>query len=914
MSYCPEMVFLRKAGMKRVWLFAVMVVLLIGGSLSAQKVMYVSCEATVDGDGSKGRPFRTIGEAQAAVRDIRSKGQLPDGATVVIGGGTYVLEAPLTFTPADSGSAGAPVAYKAASDETVVLSGGQVVSGWEPFDDRLWAARIGKGLAFNQLFIDGERRQRARTPNAGFLRTDGPIEPPVPRWLIQPKKKGMGGKGFRFKRGDIRRWDNLSEVVVTAMHQWTSTKHWIKEIDFDSRVVVFTNGFHWDFGYWELKQRYFLENYFEALDAPGEWYYDREAGMLYYQPLTGEDMGEIRAVIPWLKRVVVFDGRPEQGEFVEHVTLAGLSVQHSRWEGKKWSYQEYAQANDMLSNAGVWARGMRNCRIVDCEVAHIGEHGVWLDEGCQHNTIRRCDVHDIGGGGIYVGHGGWKARCTPGRNDNYYVHHNIIDNNFIHDVTNVYLGAIGVWIGSSSHNRVSHNEICDMNYMGVNVGWCWNLSPASAHHNIVEYNHIHHIARRMLTDTGGIYTLGISPGTMIRNNVIHDVYGYPYHAHTNGIYNDEGSTGIVWEDNVVYNVSSAGYNLHWGRDLTVRNNVFAFYDDYGMNLGRGTRGRGGNAVTIERNIFYGDVREVAHITGSHQDYVVRNNVYYNTDGDVTFLGDTEIGGGNVVADPKFRDAEACDFGLKPDSPARKLGFELIETADVGLYGEQEWVERPGMIERQPAEAPEPPAYERKIDDDFEGYLAGAGVAYPEFPLNCTLAIEGESMIEVAAGTASGGRKSLRFVDAAGIKPYNPHLYYEREYVGGRVSFSCDLMNDAESPARITLDLRDYHVEGSSYVSGPKIEISAGGEVKVSGRVLGSVEPGRWFTVGVEFPLGSGAKSCTARLSGDGTSSNEVEGISLDKRFCRLDWVGILSVSKGRAMFYVDNIALDHRVD
>jgi hypothetical protein len=834
-------------------------------------------------------PFATVSRAQEFVREMkRSEAGLTAPVNIFLRGGVYRLSRPLVFTEEDSGTERYPVCYQAYPGEEPVISGGTVVGGWEQEGD-LWKTSIPLGREFNQLFVNGARRTRARIPNKGaFLRTD-----------FRPSGSEDSTRSFYFKAGDLENWSNLSDAIVVVYHSWETSIHHISTLDLEARRVSFREKAPWGFGdKWEQQQRYYVENVFEGLDEPGEWYLNRESGMLYYYPMPDESMETAATVAPLITGPLVeFAGDPAAGSFVEHLHFKGISFQHSNAQLQSITNPKQAEIHQ---SGLIQARGLRKSGFEDCEITHAGAHGIWLGAGCSDNGIERCHLHDLGGGGVYIG-GGW------GVNDEFPAGGTVVDNNFIHDGSALFHGAHGVWIGKSSNNRITHNEISNFDYTGISCGWSWNFQPSTANHNAIEYNHIHHLGNGDgLSDMGGVYTLGVSPGTTIRHNHIHDIYSYEHVSYASGIYFDQGSSDILAENNLVYNIRSCPLFMHFGANCVVRNNILAFG---GLSQVHRCREDQRSHWIIERNIIYSDTAPILDGPWTDGDWRIGNNLYWSTAGNPIFAGmdfdqwkEAGNDAGSVVADPLFADPENGDFSLQMNSPAFAQGFQPIDISRAGLVGDSEWTGFSEQFPNRPLhDVPPPP--ERPVDYDFEADAAGLG---PAFGGKIVTNGGGDSVL-VDAQTAAGGNQSLRFTDAPGQpRKWAPHLCCTKTFSEGTVRLSFDLRNSPEAPAGIQVILRQY--DGASYINGLVVAVDPDGSIAVNNVSLGAIASGEWVHVEADIGLGSGfSGTCRVVLNGQEPAARELP--LMNPEFQRIDWVGILSTSDAATVFNIDNLKM-----
>lgn len=877
-------------------------------SFGTTTTLYVSPTGSDTNSGTSAKPFATLTRARDAIRGIKGGGKLQNPVSVVVREGTYFLTKPLEFTSADSGTSKSLITYSAAAGETPIISGGVRVSNWRKFDNQLWVAAIpfvaSQTEPFTQLFVNGTRRTRARTPNAGSYfysrRLDLTTET-YPRCTA-----------LTFRPGDIGEWINGSGAQVVLFANWINSYNNVQKADFTRNKISFTLPHGYFYPGPEI--RYYVENVFEALDEPGEWFVDYDSKMqFYYYPVAGENLTSATVIAPVIpSSIVVVKGDPGKGEFVENLVFRGLSFQYS--EADLSLDYPHSQQGAHTQQGAFFAVGLRNSVIENCEFAHLGEHGVSLREGCSSVTIRQCHIHDMGGGGVYLS-GDVPATTT----NNYLTLHNKVDDNFIHDGGIIYRAGCGVYMGgSASYNQITHNEICDLSWVGVHVGWSWTgLAPTFTHHNEVGFNHISYIGNGVLSDMGGIYTLGVSPGTRLHNNWIHNVTRFERGTQGYGgwgIYLDAGSSEIRIENNVVHDIRDGGLHLHdydYPHGDVVTNNIFAYATDTELIRNNNQDTSTGIHVALDRNIVY---ETTGHTYGGSWNagskFTTDYNCFWNaTTQTLDFFGKTfeawKAEGRDqhsIIADPGFVDPEKRDFHLRPNSPALTIGFQPIDFTQAGLYGSADWTNLPKGITHRTFEAASPPD-PVTLNETFESDEIGKP------PDNGTIVEEKQpAVVRVTNEYAASGTQCLKFTDGPGQQYiYNPHFFYSFTFPTGMLRGAFDLR--LESGVIFDHEWRDWRKD--PYDGGPCLIVQHDGSLVVNGATLTTLPHQQW--VHFEILCGTGAKAngrwqLTVRVAGQ--QPQTFANLVCSPKFQQLTYIGFISLATDTSVFYVDNIVLD----
>jgi hypothetical protein len=454
----------------------------------------------------------------------------------------------------------------------------------------------------------------------------------------------------------------------------------------------------------------------------------------------------------------------------------------------------------------------------------------------------------------------------------------------------------------------------------MSIGWNWNDAPNRTHHNLIERNHVHNLGRGVLSDAGLIYCLGVSPGSVIRENVFHDMWPYSNPPFGWGIYLDATCGGYLVERNLVYNTLSGGlmYN-NGGHEHVIQDNIFALSANHALWPYSEKRPN-----TFRRNIVYLTQGELLIPYGerSLNDRLAAkespgdwdHNLYWHTGGPDrlrfyrrTFdewraLGlDTH----SILADPRFVDAAHHDFRLQSDSPALGLGFQPPDVASVGLYGDPAWASEAGharcpQVSLPPPPPPPPPL---EIDDNFETTPPGRHPAHAH--------VSGEergASIAVSEERAASGKRSLRVRDSKALEPsWQPHFYYEPHMSHGLVRQGFDAL--LEPGARFFTEWRDATAYPDNI--GPSLLLDGSGAVSVAGKQVATIPVGAWVHIDLETHLGAGSpRTFKLTVAPPGSPAQVLDDLPIGGTgFHELQWLGFSSTAAADSTFYLDNIRL-----
>lgn len=852
-------------------------------------------------------PAQALAEARKAGKPV----------TVVVEDGRYELAEALEFGKEDS-----QISWIAADGASPFFTGGQKIGGWKKAEGGVWKTTVpgvkeGKSY-FEQLWIGGRLATRARTPNRGFFHIADKCGSDVFPDMKNPEYEAFVVQPEHFEILNRIPAAERDDVLLTVAHSWSVGQCRIAALDEATRSVRIKGRSRYAFLAKGPDQRFWLENFRAALDAPGEWYLDRKSGELFYRPLEGESIEEFEAVAPAVDKFALIQGTSD-------IRFEGIRFLHARYLYPEKGLHDGQAA---VSIGGAFEiENSSGIHFENCEIGHVGEYAIYFKDGNSGCSVKHCHLHDLGGGGVRIG-------STSRPAEDRICHHIDVDDCIIQHGGRLHPSACGVVLTHARDCAVTHCDIGDLYYSGVSFGWNWGYGESVNRRNRLEDCHIHHIGWAYLSDMGGFYNLGNAPDTVIRGNHIHHVACYEYGGW--GLYTDEGSGDVLMENNLVHDTSSAAFHQHYGYANRIRNNIFAFG---GEGMIRRSRNESRLTMIFENNIvawsaptalLYGSIDRWKLFEnrpkGDPRDSAIfRNNLYFQTDGKQPEFLSSETAEGKAIswkawramgrdsgskfADPKFVDLAGRDFRLKDDSPAVALGFRKWDLSQAGVRGE-DWRELAAKGHGYPnwdQEAkpwPKPP-FQFPLQT-FEAVAPGAlGIPFARWDSWG----KGEK-IGVVEGTGSPigsqgkSNKSLQVKDSPDLDPsYQPILHLSPRWEEGSFRASFDIM--AEEGASWFFEIRG----GGEFAAGPYIRWTDGKLSANNSKPLPLVglPAGEWCRIDVSAVTGSGKWS--AKITAEDGSVREFPDLPCKPEWKDAGYILWSSIGKSAASFYIDNLGL-----
>lgn len=552
--------------------------------------IWISPKGSDFNDGTRQSPKATLTSALRQAREWRrtEDNRIQGGITIYMEGGTYAFHEPVFIRPEDSGTKESPTIIRSVGDEKVILSGGISIKGWKK-QGKVWVADVpafnGRPLDFRQLWVNGKKAVRARDVEDfekmnRICSVDEKNEilyvPAVSIRRLIDNKGNLKAKYAEMVLHQMWCVANLRIRSVEVQGDSAAIRFHLPEsrIQFEHpwpRPMVTTDGHN---------SAFYLTNARELQDVPGEWYHDIDARKVYYYPREGEKMQEAEVIVPAVETLVRVEGTLDRP--VCHIRFEKITFSYTTWMRPSEKGHVPLQAgmyltdgyridpkmqrnylNHPLDNQGWLGRPAAAVRVVAarqidferCRFEHLGSTGLDYEEAVQGGVVRGCLFRDIAGNGLLVG------SFSPAAHETHLPYNPAdrrevctqqqINNCYFTEIGNEDWGCLAIAAGYVGDVNIEHNEISEVPYSGISLGWGWTQTVNCMRNNRVHANLIHHYAKHMY-DVAGIYTLGSQPKSYVTENCVHSIYkpGYVHDPnHWFYLYTDEGSSFITVRDN-----------------------------------------------------------------------------------------------------------------------------------------------------------------------------------------------------------------------------------------------------------------------------------------------------------------------------------------------------------------------------
>ena len=570
-------------------LFVTAICILCSHWLLADEI-WISPKGSDFNDGTRQFPKATLTSALRQAREWRrtEDNRIQGGITIYMEGGTYAFYEPVFIRPEDSGTKESPTIIRSVGDEKVILSGGISINGWKK-QGKVWVADVpafnGRPLDFRQLWVNGKKAVRARDVE-DFEKMNRICS-------VDEKNEILYVPAVSIRRLIDNKGNLKAKYAEMVLHQmWCVANLRIRSVEVqgdsaairfhqpESRIqfehpwprpMVTTDGHN---------SAFYLTNARELQDVPGEWYHDIDARKVYYYPREGEKMQEAEVIVPAVETLVRVEGTLDRP--VCHIRFEKITFSYTTWMRPSEKGHVPLQAgmyltdgyridpkmqrnylNHPLDNQGWLGRPAAAVRVVAarqidferCRFEHLGSTGLDYEEAVQGGVVRGCLFRDIAGNGLLVG------SFSPAAHETHLPYNPAdrrevctqqqINNCYFTEIGNEDWGCLAIAAGYVGDVNIEHNEISEVPYSGISLGWGWTQTVNCMRNNRVHANLIHHYAKHMY-DVAGIYTLGSQPKSYVTENCVHSIYkpGYVHDSnHWFYLYTDEGSSFITVRDN-----------------------------------------------------------------------------------------------------------------------------------------------------------------------------------------------------------------------------------------------------------------------------------------------------------------------------------------------------------------------------
>ena len=570
-------------------LFVTAICILCSHWLLADEI-WISPKGSDFNDGTRQFPKATLTSALRQAREWRrtEDNRIQGGITIYMEGGTYAFYEPVFIRPEDSGTKESPTIIRSVGDEKVILSGGISINGWKK-QGKVWVADVpvfnGRPLDFRQLWVNGKKAVRARDVE-DFEKMNRICS-------VDEKNEILYVPAVSIRRLIDNKGNLKAKYAEMVLHQmWCVANLRIRSVEVqgdsaairfhqpESRIqfehpwphpMVTTDGHN---------SAFYLTNARELQDVPGEWYHDIDARKVYYYPREGEKMQEAEVIVPAVETLVRVEGTLDRP--VCHIRFEKITFSYTTWMRPSEKGHVPLQAgmyltdgyridpkmqrnylNHPLDNQGWLGRPAAAVRVVAarqidferCRFEHLGSTGLDYEEAVQGGVVRGCLFLDIAGNGLLVG------SFSPAAHETHLPYdpadrrevctQQQINNCYFTEIGNEDWGCLAIAAGYVGDVNIEHNEISEVPYSGISLGWGWTQTVNCMRNNRVHANLIHHYAKHMY-DVAGIYTLGSQPKSYVTENCVHSIYkpGYVHDPnHWFYLYTDEGSSFITVRDN-----------------------------------------------------------------------------------------------------------------------------------------------------------------------------------------------------------------------------------------------------------------------------------------------------------------------------------------------------------------------------